>query len=95
MALRLIESLSVDFDPGRYHDEYRERVLELVERKAAGEEISIQAPAEEDGAPPDLMAALEASLAEARGSNAKPKARSRAKSNGKPRSKSVSQSKSS
>ena len=94
MARRLIESLSVDFDPGRYHDEYRERVLELIERKAAGEEISIQAPEEEDGAPPDLMAALEASLAAARGSNAKPTARSKAKSNGKPRSKPRSKSKS-
>ena len=70
MARRLIESLSVEFDPGRYHDEYRERVLELIERKAAGEEISIQEPEEDRGAPPDLMAALEASLAEARGSNA-------------------------
>jgi DNA end-binding protein Ku len=67
MARRLIESLSVDFDPGRYHDEYRERVLELIERKAAGEEISVQEPGEADAAPPDLMAALEASLAEARG----------------------------
>ena len=67
MAQRLIESLSVEFDPGRHHDEYRERVLDLVERKAAGEEISV-APAErEEGPTPDLMAALEASLAEASG----------------------------
>src|SRR5688572_4847223 len=41
MARKLIESLSVDFDPARYHDEYRERVLDLIERKAAGEEISM------------------------------------------------------
>jgi DNA end-binding protein Ku len=67
MARRLIDSLSVDFDPGRYRDEYRERVLDLIERKAAGEEISVQAPEEEAGASPDLMAALEASLAESRG----------------------------
>ena len=70
MAQRLIESLSVEFDPGRHHDEYRERVLDLVERKAAGEEISV-APAErEEGPTPDLMAALEASLAEASGNAA-------------------------
>jgi DNA end-binding protein Ku len=67
MAQKLIESLAVDFDPGRYHDEYRERVLELIERKAAGEEISIPEREEDTGAPPDLMAALEASLASARG----------------------------
>ena len=67
MAQRLIESLSVEFDPGRHHDEYRERVLDLIERKAAGEEISV-APAErEEGPTPDLMAALEASLEEASG----------------------------
>lgn len=63
MARQLIDSLSADFDPGKYHDEYRERVLELIERKAAGEEIAVQPEAEEPVAAPDLMAALEASLA--------------------------------
>jgi DNA end-binding protein Ku len=63
MAEQLIESLSTEFDPGKYHDEYRERVLELIERKAAGEEIAVQPQAEEPEAAPDLMAALEASLA--------------------------------
>ena len=67
MAQRLIKSLSVSFDPGRYHDEYRERVLELIERKAKGEEISVPEPEEDETAPPDLMAALEASLAGAKG----------------------------
>jgi DNA end-binding protein Ku len=65
MAERLIESLSVEFDPDRYRDEYRERVLELIERKAAGEEISVAPPEREEGPTPDLMAALEASLQEA------------------------------
>ncbi len=63
MAQQLIDSLSAEFDPSRYHDEYRERVLELIERKAAGEEITVQPQAEEPAAAPDLMAALEASLA--------------------------------
>ena len=49
-------------------------MLDLIEEKAEGEEISMPEPEEEEGAPPDLMAALEASLAEARGS---------AKSNGR------------
>ena len=38
-------------------------MLDLIERKAAGEEIAIQPEAEEPAAAPDLMAALEASLA--------------------------------
>src|SRR5918992_680723 len=65
MAQQLIDSLSTDFDPERYHDTYRERVLELIEKKAEGEEIVLQ-PAEEPEKVPDLMAALEASVAEAR-----------------------------
>jgi DNA end-binding protein Ku len=44
MASQLIESLSVDFDPTRFKDEYRDRVLGLIEQKAAGEEIRIEAP---------------------------------------------------
>jgi DNA end-binding protein Ku len=66
MAEQLIESLTSEFDPTKYHDTYRERVLEMIEAKAEGQEIAVQ-PAEEDDAPvPDLMAALEASLAAAK-----------------------------
>ena len=63
MAQQLIDSLSTDFEPGKYHDEYREAVLEMIERKAAGEEVAVQPAAEEPAKVPDLMAALEASLA--------------------------------
>ena len=47
MAQQLIESLATDFEPERYKDEYREKVLELIEAKAAGEEIAVapEAPA--------------------------------------------------
>ena len=40
MAEQLIESLASEFDPTRYHDEYREKVLELIEAKAQGKEVS-------------------------------------------------------
>jgi DNA end-binding protein Ku len=63
MAQQLIDSLAGDWDPSKYRDDYRERVIELIERKAAGEEIAVQPAAEEPKAVPDLMAALEASLA--------------------------------
>ncbi|MDQ6749291.1 MAG: Ku protein [Actinomycetota bacterium] len=66
MAEQLIGSLTAEFDPSKYRDEYRDRVLDLIERKAEGEEISIQAPAEEPAKVPDLMAALEASIKAAR-----------------------------
>jgi DNA end-binding protein Ku len=68
MAEQLIASLTSDFDPEKYRDEYRERVLNLIERKAEGEEIAVAAaPAEEAEPVPDLMAALEASIKAAKG----------------------------
>jgi DNA end-binding protein Ku len=78
MAQQLIDSLSSDFEPSKYHDEYREKVLELIERKADGEEIAIQPTEEEPQKVPDLMAALEASLAAVKDPEAKG-----SKSNGK------------
>ena len=67
MAKQLIESLSSDFEPSQFQDQYRERVLEMIERKAAGETIKIEVPAEEPQKVPDLMAALEASIAASKG----------------------------
>ncbi|MGH9042917.1 MAG: Ku protein [Acidimicrobiia bacterium] len=66
MARQLIESLSTDFEPEKYVDEYREQVLALIEAKAEGQEIITQATTEEPAQVVDLMAALEASLAAAR-----------------------------
>jgi DNA end-binding protein Ku len=66
MARQLIESLTDDFEPTKYRDEYREKVLELIERKAEGEEIVVQPEAPAPARVPDLMAALEASLAAVR-----------------------------
>ena len=66
MARQLIDSLSGDFDPDKYRDEYRDRVLDLIERKAQGEEIVVEAAPEQPKEVPDLMAALEASIAAAK-----------------------------
>ena len=63
MAQQLIDSLSSEFDPSKYRDEYRDKVLDLIERKASGEEIAVQPEAPAPAKVPDLMAALEASLA--------------------------------
>ncbi len=78
MAEQLIESLSTEFDPASYRDEYREQLMALIERKAAGEEV-VAPPAEAPRATkaPDLMAALEESIAavkERRGAGAEKKA---------------------
>ncbi len=62
MAGKLVESLAEAFDPRAYEDSYREAVLDLLERKAAGEEIDLVAEEEPEHGD-DLAAALQASLA--------------------------------
>src|SRR5438477_310088 len=61
------DALATDFEPEKYHETYREKVLELIEKKAAGEEITVVEPEEEE-APRviNLMKALEESLERAK-----------------------------
>jgi DNA end-binding protein Ku len=67
MARQLIASLSEDFDADRFEDTYRNRVLELIEAKAAGRTELVAPPAPmEDDKVVDLMAALEASVKSAK-----------------------------
>jgi DNA end-binding protein Ku len=67
VARRLVESIAEPFDISKYHDNYREALMDLIDRKAAGEEIVVEPHARrEPTAAPDLMGALEASLAEIR-----------------------------
>jgi DNA end-binding protein Ku len=102
MAKQLIESLTSAFVPNSYHDEYREELLDLLESKAAGKEV-VSAPTEEPKPTkaPDLMAALEESLAAVKGEEAatdgkakkapakKPASKSKAKSSSNGRKKST------
>ncbi len=66
MAEQLIEGLSEAFDPAAYHDTHREKVLEMIERKAAGEQDVVSTPEPQEDKVVDLMAALEASVAAAK-----------------------------
>lgn len=66
MARQLVDSLTEPFDPERFQDDYRFRVLDLIERKAAGEElVAPPVPVAEEKLV-DLMAALEESVREAK-----------------------------
>jgi DNA end-binding protein Ku len=68
MAERLIDSLTSKFEPTAYHDEYREELLALIERKAEGKEVLTPETAEPEATKaPDLMAALEESIAAVQG----------------------------
>ncbi len=72
MAEQLIDSLSTEFDPGAYRDEYREELMSLIERKAEGKEIvASETEAPKATKAPDLMAALEESIAAVKGDGAK------------------------
>jgi DNA end-binding protein Ku len=74
MAEQLIDSLTSEFDPGAYRDEYREELMSLIERKAEGKEIvAPEAPEREATKAPDLMAALEESIAAVKGKSGKAK----------------------
>lgn len=70
MATQLIETLTEKWDPEKFEDSYREELLSLIEKKAAGEEIIATAEPETPAEVVDLAKALEASLekAESRGS---------------------------
>jgi DNA end-binding protein Ku len=85
LAKQLIEQLSHEvFDPRKYEDEYRQAVLEAVDRKVAGEDVVVMPKTEQREKIIDLVAALKQSLAEKRGAEpeAKP-ARKPAKGKGK------------
>ncbi len=99
MAKQLVGSLTSDFDPDEFHDEYREELLARIEAKAQGEDL-VQAVSEEPTPTkaPDLMAALEESLAAVKGeplaAGSKSPSKSSSKSSSSNGRKSTSKSKS-
>jgi len=64
LACQLIDQTATDeFNPGRYQDTVRTRVLDAIQKKVEGQEIVAEAPAQEEHKIVDLMEALKASLA--------------------------------
>lgn len=95
MARQLVDSLSKPFEPASYRNEHKKLVLEMVQRKMEGEEVPVAAEAPEPAPVPDLMAALRASIDQAKGSTsgdsedgASDGAAKKGRSNGKASSKS-------
>lgn len=64
MAKHLIDSMTVEFDPERYKDEYRARVMALIRKKAKGRTIEIEEGVEERPQVADLLEALKRSVEE-------------------------------
>ena len=69
-AVELVEQLSADWDPARYEDRHRERLLKIVEQKRKGQTIKAPTTPEAPAAVPDLMAALRQSLEDAKAGSA-------------------------
>jgi DNA end-binding protein Ku len=73
MAVMLIDSMTVPLDLTKHRDTFRENILEVIQRKAAGETIATPEPTAPREAPvADIMAALEASLAAAKERSGEP-----------------------
>lgn len=75
LASQLIDTLTGKFEPEKFHDEYRERVKQLIEQKRKGETVHA-AKAEKPRAVVNILEALQKSLAENKG-KAKPAAKGR------------------
>ena len=88
MAKQLVSAMTGAFEPQRYHDAYREALLKVIEAKVDGQEIEAPEPVVETRGLTDLMAVLEASVAQARASRAgqeaeKPAAKTKASKSAK------------
>jgi DNA end-binding protein Ku len=65
-AVDLVRQLRTDWEPEKYQDSYRVRLLEIIGEKAEGNEIHVEAEAEESGQVIDLMEALQRSIDQAK-----------------------------
>lgn len=82
LALGLVNSMTATFGPERYHDEYREKLMSIIEKKAAGEEVVVPELVEKEAKVIDLMSALKESMEKIRSeqkAKAKTPRRARAK----------------
>ena len=78
MARALVESMSAKWDPQKYHDDYREALMEVIEEKveSGGKEIAGKAPkAPTPTKVIDLVAVLQQSLAQSQGAKSKASAK--------------------
>jgi DNA end-binding protein Ku len=82
-TLALIEAMCTGWDPSRYEDRYTARLADVIKRKKKGGTIKAPKVEKEPAPTPDLMAALEQTLADmkskdkAKGAKAKSGARSK------------------
>jgi DNA end-binding protein Ku len=76
-AVALIEALTRKFDPKRYEDRHRQRLLKIIRDKKKGRTLKLAEPQEAPRPVPDLMAALQESIAATKAKKGGSKARAR------------------
>ncbi len=62
LAAQIVDSLSTDWDPSRYHDTYTEELRDLIDRRSKGEQVVVEEAPAARAQVTDLMEALQASL---------------------------------
>ena len=87
-AEAVIEELTAEWEHDRYKDQYRQRLQRVVSRKAKGQTITAPETTDTPDVPPDLMEALEQSLAELTGGAKKSRSTGKGSRPGKQRAKS-------
>ncbi|WP_409298289.1 Ku protein [Peribacillus sp. SCS-26] len=70
-AIMLIDQLTTEFEPGKYHDDYRSALMELIESKKTGKTVTPKERDVPESNVMDLMAALQASIDKTKGGGAK------------------------
>jgi len=78
-AIAVVEELSTEWDPDKHKDQYRKRLKDIVARKRKGGTVKAPKAVEEPSPVPDLMAALERTLAEMKGEGNGERSRKRQK----------------
>ena len=84
-ATAVIEELTADWDPDRFKDRYRQRLQRVVSRKAKGKKITAPVAQATPEVPPDLMEALEKTLAELTSDGQRTKSNAKRTQPGKPK----------
>ena len=82
-AVKLVDALTVDWNPDDYEDRYRKRLEAIVRKKEKGQTIKAPRQQDEPSATPDLMAALRRTLDELQSGKPKAASSKRAPSNGR------------
>jgi DNA end-binding protein Ku len=77
MGVQIVDAMTSDWKPSKYHDTYQEQLQKLIRQKAKGKTVEVEEEPEESAKVVDLMEALRASLDSGKGSRRKTRSRTK------------------